>query len=202
MHMHMHIHMLMHMHMNIHMRMRTRTRTRMGCSTAQRVHVHVQDAPQQYGPSLLRPLPAGTRVLDACAAPGGKMRALLRHQPLLRLLALERGAARAAAMRATLAAGGLTQVGGCGGWAWHNCVACAWRVHHYSRASQRMSTHHAWCRVRRRDCSARAPYRLTTPTTLTLLLRYSYATLTLLLRYSYATPRSPSNSGHHHHHHH
>jgi hypothetical protein len=50
------------------------------------------------------------------------------------VLALDKGAARAAAMRATLAAGGLTQVGGgaavwLGGWAWHDCVACAWHVH-------------------------------------------------------------------------
>ena len=48
--------------------------------------VHVQDAAQQYGPSLLRPLRPGTLVLDACAAPGGKLRALLRHQPLVRSL--------------------------------------------------------------------------------------------------------------------
>ena len=45
-----------------------------------------QDAAQQYGPSLLRPLRPGTLVLDACAAPGGKLRALLRHQPLVRSL--------------------------------------------------------------------------------------------------------------------
>ena len=93
--------------------MRMCMRTRMGACArplcaAQRVHV--QDAAQQYGPSLLRPLAPGTRVLDACAAPGGKLRALLRYQPLVRVLALEKVAARASAMRATLAAGGLTQV--------------------------------------------------------------------------------------------
>ena len=106
----------------------------------------MQDAAQQYGPSLLRPLPPGTQVLDACAAPGGKLRALLRYQPLVRVLALEKGAARASVMRATLAAGGLTQVGG---WAWH----LAWRVHGTCTARESLlaceSPHvyasHAWC---------------------------------------------------------
>ena len=74
-------------------------------------HVHVQDAAQQFGvTTLLRRLEVGGRVLDACAAPGGKTRALLRTQPHVRVVALEKTSAKAAAMRAAVAAGGLTQV--------------------------------------------------------------------------------------------
>jgi 16S rRNA (cytosine967-C5)-methyltransferase len=72
--------------------------------SAQRVHV--QDAVQQYGVSLLRPLPEGDRVLDACAAPGGKTRALLNSQPHVRVLALDVSRQRARAMEASLAGGG------------------------------------------------------------------------------------------------
>ena len=106
--------------------------------------VHVQDATQQYGPSLLRQLPAGSQVLDACAAPGGKLRALLRYQPRVRVLALDKGATRASGMRATLAAGGLTQVGG-------GRHTIAWGVHGTctARASlltceSSLNTQHAW----------------------------------------------------------
>ena len=74
-------------------------------------HVHVQDAAQQYGvTALLRQLAADERVLDACAAPGGKTRALLRAQPHVRVVALEKSGAKVAAMKAALADGGLTQV--------------------------------------------------------------------------------------------
>ena len=66
--------------------------------------VHVQDAVQQFGASLLRPLAAGDRVLDACAAPGGKSRALLGHQPHAAVLALEVDRRKADAMAADMAA--------------------------------------------------------------------------------------------------
>ncbi len=65
--------------------------------------VHVQDAVQQLAASLLSPLAAGDRVLDACAAPGGKTRALLSYQPLASVLALELDARKAAAMAADMA---------------------------------------------------------------------------------------------------
>ena len=43
--------------------------------------VFVQDSVQQWGIAQLPPLGAASRVLDACAAPGGKSRALLHHAP-------------------------------------------------------------------------------------------------------------------------
>ena len=66
--------------------------------------VHVQDAVQQLGPSLLRRLPAGARVLDATAAPGGKSRALLYHQPHIRLVAVEHNRRKIGALRESLSA--------------------------------------------------------------------------------------------------
>ena len=42
---------------------------------------HVQDATQQYGVGLLAPLGTHERLLDMCAAPGGKSRTFLYLQP-------------------------------------------------------------------------------------------------------------------------
>lgn len=68
--------------------------------------VHVQDLAQQYGPSRLRPVPPGERVLDATAAPGGKSRCLLRHQPHVagHLIAVEQNRRKANALRESLPA--------------------------------------------------------------------------------------------------
>lgn len=60
--------------------------------------VAVQDASAQAVASL-RPLAAGMRVLDACAAPGGKSAALLEREPGLDLLALDRDPLRVERMR-------------------------------------------------------------------------------------------------------
>lgn len=64
--------------------------------------VSVQDAAAQFAAPLLAP-PAGARVLDACAAPGGKAAHLLEREPSLALTAVEREPARAARLAATLA---------------------------------------------------------------------------------------------------
>ncbi len=69
--------------------------------------VSVQDAAAQLAAPLLDPRP-GQRVLDACAAPGGKAAHLLEAQPDLELLALDADAARAERLRGTLARLGLT----------------------------------------------------------------------------------------------
>ena len=80
--------------------------------------VFVQDSVQQWGVAQLgavlqpgggggggggergeRGGAAAVRVLDACAAPGGKSRALLHHAPDARLTALERDAKKVAALR-------------------------------------------------------------------------------------------------------
>lgn len=64
--------------------------------------VSVQDAAAQLAAPLLDPRP-GDRVLDACAAPGGKTAHLLEHQPDLgELLALDRSPSRLARLRDTL----------------------------------------------------------------------------------------------------
>ncbi len=70
--------------------------------------VSVQDAAAQRAAPLLlgRPLAAGARVLDACAAPGGKTAHLLELAEL-DLLALDRDADRLARVDATLARLGL-----------------------------------------------------------------------------------------------
>lgn len=64
--------------------------------------VAVQDAAAQAVAGLL-PLAAGMRVLDACAAPGGKSAALLEAEPGLDLLAVDRDPQRLARMREGLA---------------------------------------------------------------------------------------------------
>ena len=70
--------------------------------------VSVQDAAAQQAAELLlaRPLPAGARVLDACAAPGGKTAHLLELADL-DLLAIDRDAARLVRVDETLARLGL-----------------------------------------------------------------------------------------------
>lgn len=62
----------------------------------------VQDAAAQAVAGLL-PVQPGMRVLDACAAPGGKAAALLEVEPGLDLLALDRDPQRLARMREGLA---------------------------------------------------------------------------------------------------
>ena len=72
--------------------------------------VSVQDAAAQFAAELLAP-PAGARVLDACAAPGGKTAHLLEREPTLAVIAVEREAARAARLVATLArTGGIADI--------------------------------------------------------------------------------------------
>jgi 16S rRNA (cytosine967-C5)-methyltransferase len=61
----------------------------------------VQDAGAQLAPLLLGALP-GMRVLDACAAPGGKTGHLLEHTPGLRLLAIDIDADRVLRIRDNL----------------------------------------------------------------------------------------------------
>ena len=65
----------------------------------------VQDASAQRVADALAPAP-GARVLDACAAPGGKSAHLLERDPSLRLTALDVDAARLQRVRATLARAG------------------------------------------------------------------------------------------------
>lgn len=67
--------------------------------------VSVQDASAQRVAEALAPAP-GARVLDACAAPGGKSAHLLERDASLRLTALDVDAARLQRVRATLARGG------------------------------------------------------------------------------------------------
>ncbi|MER2529310.1 MAG: 16S rRNA (cytosine(967)-C(5))-methyltransferase RsmB [Candidatus Competibacter denitrificans] len=63
--------------------------------------VSVQDAAAQLAAPLLD-LHPGQRVLDACAAPGGKTGHLLEYEPHLRLVALEQSAGRMEPLRANL----------------------------------------------------------------------------------------------------
>jgi 16S rRNA (cytosine967-C5)-methyltransferase len=63
--------------------------------------VSVQDGAAQAVADALAPLP-GSRVLDACAAPGGKAAHLLEREPSLRLLALDVDARRLRRVRETL----------------------------------------------------------------------------------------------------
>jgi len=66
----------------------------------------IQDGSAQLVADALAP-PAGGRVLDACAAPGGKAAHLLERDPALRLLALDVDATRLERVRSTLARLGL-----------------------------------------------------------------------------------------------
>jgi 16S rRNA (cytosine967-C5)-methyltransferase len=68
--------------------------------------VSVQDAAAQLAAPLLAAAP-GARVLDACAAPGGKACHLLEIEPGLSLLALEKDERRAPRLRENLARLGL-----------------------------------------------------------------------------------------------
>jgi 16S rRNA (cytosine967-C5)-methyltransferase len=69
--------------------------------------VSVQDEASQLV-SMLLPLAPGLRVLDACAAPGGKTCALLEAEPALDLLALDIDAGRLARVHQNLERAGLT----------------------------------------------------------------------------------------------
>lgn len=69
--------------------------------------VSVQDGSAQQLADLLTDLPAGARVLDMCAAPGGKAAHLLERQPGLELLALDVDARRARRMQETFARTGV-----------------------------------------------------------------------------------------------
>lgn len=68
--------------------------------------VSVQDAAAQLAANLLDP-PAGARVLDACAAPGGKAAHLLERAGTIELTAVEIDAVRARRVRDNLARLGL-----------------------------------------------------------------------------------------------
>lgn len=68
--------------------------------------VSVQDEASQLVAQVL-PLATGLRVLDACAAPGGKTCALLEAEPTLNVLALDREERRLPRMRDNLARLGL-----------------------------------------------------------------------------------------------
>ncbi len=69
--------------------------------------VSVQDASAQAVAEALLPLPPAARVLDACAAPGGKAAHLLERAPGLRLTALDVDARRLHRVHDTLARLGL-----------------------------------------------------------------------------------------------
>lgn len=70
--------------------------------------VSVQDAAAQLAAGLLQ-VEAGQRVLDACAAPGGKTVHLLEKYPGLKLTALDRDPARLERVQQNLARAGLEQ---------------------------------------------------------------------------------------------
>ena len=72
--------------------------------------VHVQDPAQQWACARLSPLGAGGRILDACAAPGGKTRALLHHQPAAAVVSLDRSAYKVERMRRSFAGNGAVTV--------------------------------------------------------------------------------------------
>lgn len=74
-------------------------------------HVSVQDGAAQCVADALAPA-AGARVLDACAAPGGKAAHLLERRPDLRLTALDIDARRLRRTAETLARVGVGQVAG------------------------------------------------------------------------------------------
>ena len=65
--------------------------------------VSVQDGAAQQVADLFEELPPGARILDMCAAPGGKSAHLLERDPTRRVLALDVDARRLARVRETLA---------------------------------------------------------------------------------------------------
>lgn len=69
--------------------------------------VSVQDGSAQQLADLLIDLPPGARVLDMCAAPGGKAAHLLERRPDLQLVAMEIDQRRARRMRDTFARTGV-----------------------------------------------------------------------------------------------
>lgn len=71
-------------------------------------HVSVQDGSAQQVAQLLLPQASGARVLDACAAPGGKSAHLLERQPQLQVMALDIDARRARRMQETFARTGVS----------------------------------------------------------------------------------------------
>jgi 16S rRNA (cytosine967-C5)-methyltransferase len=75
--------------------------------------VSVQDEASQLVAQVL-PLAPGLRVLDACAAPGGKTCALLEAEPALKIIALDREERRLPRMRDNLARLGLHADVSCG----------------------------------------------------------------------------------------
>lgn len=75
--------------------------------------VSVQDEASQLLPLLL-PLQAEQRVLDACAAPGGKTCALLEKEPTLSVLCLDNDSKRLPRLHDNLARCGLTATVACG----------------------------------------------------------------------------------------
>lgn len=70
-------------------------------------HFSVQDGAAQLAAKLLD-APAGARVLDACAAPGGKSAAILERAPDIQLTALDVDAERLQLVEQTLSRVGLT----------------------------------------------------------------------------------------------
>lgn len=69
--------------------------------------VSVQDGSAQQLADLLADLPAAARVLDTCAAPGGKAAHLLERQPQLQVLAMDIDQRRARRMQDTFARTGV-----------------------------------------------------------------------------------------------
>ncbi len=63
--------------------------------------VSVQDSSAQLAANLLKLAP-GQRVLDACAAPGGKTAHMLELEPLLEVVAIEKDPTRVALLQSTL----------------------------------------------------------------------------------------------------
>ena len=65
-------------------------------------NIYIQDCIHQHSPSLIPTLPKHARVLDACAAPGGKTTALLCIQPNRQVDALEISPSRAERLKDNL----------------------------------------------------------------------------------------------------
>ena len=67
-----------------------KTQTPLNLPGLKEQRIYIQDSIHQYIPTLLPILPEKSRVLDACAAPGGKAAALLLKQPSIELLAIDK----------------------------------------------------------------------------------------------------------------